>query len=449
MIRRTLVPLNVRPVERDEAQKPPQRVTTLLDSRTVVPSQLSKAPPLNGKSSIPAHLPLGVLVNRSLVPRGMDVKPFERIERASTLPLDILDSRMVVPVEVNPITEEDLRQAEKPPEVTPELREVIQPDIFLTGDANLLIGPEEKRRTSDDALKLTLSILFHVAVILFLILSPKMFPSHEPTDEQIALAKRQLQWIYTPPPAPRVQPSPKIRISPKVLSRVAPPVVQPPAPPVETPKAPQPPKTAQLPPEPTPQNLQRQPQQSNPPPSQLEAVQPPAPRARPRLNLGLTNNSPGQEIQNQMRDAIRDGHAQGGFYGGAPAAPGTGGAGVGEGYQILSDTQGVDFTSYIQRLLATLKRNWYAIMPESVFPPVLDQGIVGATFTINPDGSIQAADPVLERTSGKGPLDRAAMSAIRASNPFEPLPSAFHGPYLQLRIIFLYNIPQNQWRNAQ
>jgi outer membrane biosynthesis protein TonB len=441
MIGRTLVPVDVRPVDKDEAQKQPQRVTTLLDSRTVVPSQLSKAPPLNGKSSIPAHLPLGVLVTRSLVPRGMEIKPFEKIEHASTLPLDILDSRMVVPADVNPVTEEELRQEEKPLEFTPELREVIQPDIFITGDANLLIGPEEKRKTSDDALKLTLSILFHVAVILFLILSPKMFPEHAPTDEQIALAKRQLQWIYTPPPEPRVQPSPKIHISPRVLNKVAPAPIEPPAPPVEKP-APELPKQAVLPEAPKSPNQQTQPPPAPPKqaPSQLEAVQPPLPRRH--LNLGLSNTSPGQEIQDQMRDAIQNGHTPGGTYGGEPAAPGVGGPGMGQGYQILSDTQGVDFTSYIQRLLATLRRNWYAVMPQSAM--MGDKGVVYTEFQINPDGSVPPPDPVLERTSGKLPLDNAAMSAIHASNPFEPLPSAFHGPYLRLRIIFLYNVTPSQ-----
>lgn len=440
MIRRTLVPVDVRPVDKDEAQKRPQRVTTQLDNRTVVPSQLSQAPPLNGKSSIPAHLPLGVLVTRTLVPRGMEVKPLEKIDRAPMLPLDILDSRMVVPAEVNPITEEELRQGEKPLEITPQLREVIEPDIFITGDANLLIEPEEKRKTSDDALKLVLSILFHVAVILFFIISPKLFPEHAPTDEQIALAKRQLQWIYTPPPAPRLPPSPKIRISPKVLNRVAPPVVQPPAAPVEATKPPEAPNPAALPPEPKPRNAQQQP--SNPPPSRLEAVQPPVPRPSPHLNLGLSQDSPGQEIQNQMRDAIRTGHAQAGVYGGPPAAPGAGGPGMQPGYQILSDTQGVDFTSYIQRLLATLRRNWEAVMPESA--RMGDRGVVYTTFQINPDGSLPPPDPILERTSGKLPLDNAAMSAIHASNPFEPLPAAFHGPYLRLRIIFLYNVTPAQ-----
>jgi len=50
-------------------------------------------------------------------------------------------------------------------------------------------------------------------------------------------------------------------------------------------------------------------------------------------------------------------------------------------------------------------------------------------------------EPVLEDTSGKEPLDRAALSSIRASSPFEPLPPAFSGPYIELRFIFLYNLP--------
>ena len=58
------------------------------------------------------------------------------------------------------------------------------------------------------------------------------------------------------------------------------------------------------------------------------------------------------------------------------------------------------------------------------------------------DGSVSAPDPQLERTSGKEPLDNAAMAAIHASNPFEPLPTQFHGPFIRdLRIVFLYNVP--------
>ena len=99
----------------------------------------------------------------------------------------------------------------------------------------------------------------------------------------------------------------------------------------------------------------------------------------------------------------------------------------------------MNFDSYINRLLAVIKRNWYAVMPESAY--MGDKGMVYITFQINQDGSVEVPDPTLERTSGKEPLDNAAMSAIKTSNPFDPLPSQFKGPFIRLRIIFLYNLP--------
>jgi outer membrane biosynthesis protein TonB len=68
---------------------------------------------------------------------------------------------------------------------------------------------------------------------------------------------------------------------------------------------------------------------------------------------------------------------------------------------------------------------------------------VALTFCINQDGTVPMPDPNLERTSGRAPLDNAAMSAIRASSPFEPLPSQFKRPCLELRFIFFYNINPN------
>jgi TonB family protein len=78
-------------------------------------------------------------------------------------------------------------------------------------------------------------------------------------------------------------------------------------------------------------------------------------------------------------------------------------------------------------------------MPQSAM--MGEKGMVATTFQINRDGSVPPPDPLLDRTSGKGPLDNAAMSAIHASNPFEPLPGEFKGPYIRLRIYFLYNLP--------
>jgi outer membrane biosynthesis protein TonB len=77
-------------------------------------------------------------------------------------------------------------------------------------------------------------------------------------------------------------------------------------------------------------------------------------------------------------------------------------------------------------------------MPQSA--ELGDKGIVQLTFRIMRDGSIPTEDPLLRHNSGKEPLDRAAYSSVRASNPFEPLPTQFSGPYIELRYTYYYNI---------
>jgi outer membrane biosynthesis protein TonB len=105
---------------------------------------------------------------------------------------------------------------------------------------------------------------------------------------------------------------------------------------------------------------------------------------------------------------------------------------------MLTPTEGVDFSNYLQRVYVTVKRNWFAVMPESV--RLGDKGIVSLQFRIMRDGSVPADEPVRVRASGKEPLDRAAISSIRASNPFEPLPPAFSGPFIELRFTYFYNL---------
>jgi outer membrane biosynthesis protein TonB len=443
MIPRILVPVNIRPVTPEEAKKSGHRITTYMDDRTVIPAGPSEAPPLSGKTNIPAHLPLDVLVNRTLVERGMAVKPFEHLTPASdTIPLAILNSRVVVPAYVEPAAPEELKEFGHAPELTADLREVIEPDLFITGDANLLIEPEEKHDARWDLTTRTLSVLVHIAVIIFLVFTPKIFPTHVPTQEETDLARRELTYLLPPePPAPRTPPAPKLRITPKELNRAAPepppepkptpaPVVPAPRPPAELPDAPKP----NLPVAPPPP---QQPQ-TRPAPSQLEPVKP-TQQTPSHLNLGLPSSS----LHDQLEEAIEHNNAPGATRfpsGGIPQGPGgPGGPGMQGQVQILTPTEGVDFSSYIQRLLATLRRNWYAVMPQSAM--MGDKGAVYTTFQINRDGSVPPPDPLLEQMSGKIPLDNAAMSSIRASNPFEPLPSEFKGPYIRLRIVFLYNLP--------
>jgi TonB family protein len=180
----------------------------------------------------------------------------------------------------------------------------------------------------------------------------------------------------------------------------------------------------------------------------LEAPQePPA-----QHGLVLPKNSASRSIQDSLREAMKNpsggGRAgaisgpmpnQGGVPGGGSEAGGQGSGSFGNGYQILTPTEGVDFSDYMARVVASVRRNWYAVMPESAM--LGDRGRVILQFRILKNGNVPAGEPGLVSNSGKEPLDRAAVSAIRSSNPFEPLPPAFSGPYIELRFIFLYNLP--------
>jgi TonB family protein len=106
---------------------------------------------------------------------------------------------------------------------------------------------------------------------------------------------------------------------------------------------------------------------------------------------------------------------------------------------MLTPDEGVDFNNYLARVYASVKRNWFAVMPESV--RLGDRGRVTLQFKIMRNGAVPQAEPYLVSTSGKEPLDRAALSSIHASNPFEALPPAFSGPYIELRFTYLYNLP--------
>lgn len=153
-------------------------------------------------------------------------------------------------------------------------------------------------------------------------------------------------------------------------------------------------------------------------------------------------STPGDSIRQSLEQAIR-GRAAGG------------GAGYGDGTSqfqnlnpnfstegplILSDTQGVDFGPYLARIVYTVRRNWYSVIPESA--RLGQKGRVAIVFEIVKDGSVPEIR--LVGSSGAEPLDRAALAGIRASTPFPPLPQEFTGNHLVLQFMFLYNIAYGQ-----
>ncbi len=105
--------------------------------------------------------------------------------------------------------------------------------------------------------------------------------------------------------------------------------------------------------------------------------------------------------------------------------------------EILTDTMGVDFGPYKQRVLHDVRMNWYQLIPEQARAPLMKKGKVTIEFAILKDGTV--AGMRLVSTSGDMALARAAWGGITASNPFPPLPSEFSGSYIRLRFSFRYN----------
>ncbi|BDC49900.1 hypothetical protein F183_A22160 [Bryobacterales bacterium F-183] len=122
---------------------------------------------------------------------------------------------------------------------------------------------------------------------------------------------------------------------------------------------------------------------------------------------------------------------------GLPALPGTQGK-SGNSLELLSDPQGVDFRPYLVRVLAAVRRNWFAVMPESARMGMRGRAVI--QFSIAKNGGVPKL--VISMPSGSDHLDRAAVAGISASNPFPPLPNEFKGSEIRLQLVFAYNMPR-------
>jgi TonB family protein len=203
------------------------------------------------------------------------------------------------------------------------------------------------------------------------------------------------------------------------------------SPPPGAPGASGPQMAQQAPPQPSANVAQNEPAPQQAPP-QVAQLQTPKPDIKKEFSKYGGSMSAGDQIQEAARAAKRGGGGQGS---GGDFGLGTGAHGrqVG-GLEVLSDTMGVDFGPYLQRVLHDVKQNWYNAIPESA---EMKHGNLIIEFAITKDGKV--AGMKLVATSGDIPLDRAAWAGITGSDPFPALPSEFGGQYLALRFRFYYN----------
>jgi len=134
-------------------------------------------------------------------------------------------------------------------------------------------------------------------------------------------------------------------------------------------------------------------------------------------------------------------HDRGG--GGMPGISGNSrGTGIGAGVDILSDTQGVNFNPYLQRILREIYEQWIPLIPDETRPPLSKTGSTLVRFTILPDGKI--GNMWLDDSTHDQAINKAAWNSIPAVGQFPPLPKEFHGPNLELRIDFEVLKPESR-----
>jgi TonB family protein len=193
------------------------------------------------------------------------------------------------------------------------------------------------------------------------------------------------------------------------------------------------------------QEPSQQPSQQASPPPQFESDQTAQLRMPSRPDNSFSkyagSMTAGSAIQ-QAEQAAAARRAAGTGGQGGDFGLGTGAHGRAQGsLEILSDTMGVDFGAYLERVRIEIYKHWYEVLPESVMPPTYKKGQLMIEFAILADGRV--AGMQLVAPSGDDALDRAAWGGITGSNPFPPLPTDFTklgGRYLSLRCTFTYNM---------
>lgn len=313
-----------------------------------------------------------------------------------------------------------------------------------------------------------ISIIFHLVVILLILSEPgleKWLGKWLPRRSIVAVSsadmsrQKELTYLELPPDAQKLSKRPnsniisdkdriamshKAHLDPKELKKILdsarPGTPGPSVPPVPQPQA-QPPAAAPNAAPQGQQQAQQQPPAAAPPAPnaqrQIAKLQPPPVAAMPKPTFGGAMSAE-SAIQQAARAALQNR--------GATASGEGGNYGLGLGQhpsqvlgpaEVLSDTMGVDFGPYLQRVVQEVREHWYNIIPPVAQPPIMKQGKLAIEFAILKDGSV--AGMQLVATSNDVALDRAAWGGITGSNPFPPLPPQFGGKYLALRFYFFYN----------
>jgi TonB family protein len=308
-------------------------------------------------------------------------------------------------------------------------------------DLNLLMDWSEPGRNARIGRSAVLSLVSHVAAIVFVLVMPETFMQPprpvEPVQivtplimPRLALTQREpnptktIREFRSPDLTPRVKaptgPSPEPQAA--APRKAVPP---PPPPPPKTTTLPEPPKLEIAANENPKLTLPvQQPQVPQPPPpSPFEDVRQSAPTGQRVAPM------PGSSLDGIARGAVA---GRGGVNSQGTAPIASSGADL---PQLLSDPKGVDFKPYLAQVLASVKRAWFTIMPKNGH-----RGYVSVQFAILRDGTVRKV--AFAQSTGDASLDNTAVMAISQAGPFGPLPVQYTEGEIRVEMDFSYNQPR-------
>lgn len=296
-----------------------------------------------------------------------------------------------------------------------------------------------------------LSVIVHLASVIFLLLAPRLFPVDlEKQRQREALLAAQLEkarqqerprFVFVQPqvdlkalkPPPRAELSDQDR---EARTRQKPPNPTNPLPmsrgnTSERVEANQPERARGRGPEPDPSvglQARAEPEETQPA-ADAAPETPKIPDAPARLQLPSTapmlggrrgGGSLGDALKNLQRyvEADQFNNPQGGTGQFGPA--------------IQFDTKGVEFGPWIRRFVAQVKRNW--LIPTAA---MMMKGHVVITFNVHKSGAI--TDLTIVQPSNVDAFNNAAYGALVSSNPTVPLPAEYPSEQAFFTVTFFYN----------
>jgi TonB family protein len=317
---------------------------------------------------------------------------------------------------------------------------------------DLVVVAEEKQKAAGLSLAVIVSLVLHVAFILWFVYRSRNAPVAQksvPMMQYVELIQQNpQQQKFTESPGPAIDKAP-LNAPLSDANRKAS---------MPEPTGPNPTKrpgiddsaiyTPRMPP-PTPRQTQQaqaaqqaqQPSVAQPGAAQSSDAKPmqsaPNDTFAYRETVNPNKASAAASAQVDWRNAIREVKGPMGGGGGGPdfGEPGGGERGSAEQGPISFETAWYDWGPYAQSMVSKIRVNWYANMPQLIRTGI--SGVVTIRFTIQRDGRI--TDIAVMNSSGHPPYDFAARKAIELSSPLAPLPADFPNPNERVTAMFYYN----------